>query len=160
VTPSGHGQHNGDMHDSIGVTDIGVIPPPPMFSSPSPPQPQRHIIPPPKEHQSHPPPPFGVTNARGHDLSDQHAKEMYSDEEEDEDCDEEGEDDFVDLPPGVTRVVTTVPAKEPRLDAQPLKPALKQPKGSSRSQAGTPTQSQNGRHHASTPPQDKHQNSR
>merc|ERR1711892_194823 len=31
--------------------------------------------------------------------------------------------------------------------------------GSSRSQAGTPTQSQNGRHHASTPPQDKHQNS-
>ena len=74
VTPSGHGQHNGDMHDSIGVTDIGVIPPPPMFSSPSPPQPQRHIIPPPKEHQSHPPPPFGVTNARGHDLSDQHAK--------------------------------------------------------------------------------------
>lgn len=158
VTPSGHGQHNGDMHDSIGVTDIGVIPPPPMFSSPSPPQPQRHIIPPPKEHQSHPPPPFGVTNARGHDLSDQHAKEMYSDEEEDEDCDEEEQDDFVDLPPGVTRVVTTVPAKEPRLDAQPLKPALKQPKGSSRSQAGTPP-SQNGRHHASTPPQDKHQNS-
>jgi len=158
VTPSGHGQHNGDIHDSIGVTDIGVIPPPPMFSSPSPPQPQRHIIPPPKEHQSHPPPPFGVTNARGHDLSDQHAKEMYSDEEEEEDCDEEADDDFVDLPPGVTRVVTTVPAKEPRLDAQPLKPALKQPKGSSRSQAGTPP-SQNGRHHASTPPQDKHQNS-
>ena len=84
---------------------------------------------------------------------------MYSDEEEDEDCDEEGEDDFVDLPPGVTRVVTTVPAKEPRLDAQPLKPALKQPKNGSRSQAGTPP-SQNGRHHASTPPQDKHQNSR
>lgn len=158
VTPSGHGQHNGDMHDSIGVTDIGVIPPPPMFSSPSPPQPQRHIIPPPKEHQSHPPPPFGVTNARGHDLSDQHAKEMYSDDDEDDNCDEEGEDDFVDLPPGVTRVVTTVPAKEPRLDAQPLKPALKQPKNGSRSQAGTPP-SQNGRHHASTPPQDKHQNS-
>merc|ERR1711981_294936 len=157
VTPSGHGQHNGDMHDSIGVTDIGVIPPPPMFSSPSPPQPQRHIIPPPKEHQSHPPPPFGVTNARGHDLSDQHAKEMYSDEEDDEDCDEEADDDFVDPP--AARVVTTVPAKEPRLDAQPLKPALKQPKGSSRSQAGTPP-SQNGRHHASTPPQDKHQNSR
>ena len=85
--------------------------------------------------------------------------EMYSDEEEDEDCDEEEQDDFVDLPPGVTRVVTTVPAKEPRLDAQPLKPALKQPKGSSRSQAGTPP-SQNGRHHAPTPPQDKHQNSR
>ena len=81
---------------------------------------------------------------------------MYSDEEEDEDCDEKEQDDFVDLPPGVTRVVTTVPAKEPRLDAQPLKPALKQPKGSSRSQAGTPP-SQNGRHHASTPPQDKHQ---
>ena len=28
----------------------------------------------------------------------------------------------------VTRIVTTVPAKEPRMDAQPLKPALKKPR--------------------------------
>merc|ERR1719422_1819685 len=65
VTPSGHEVHNnGDIHDSIGVSEIGVIPPPPMFSSPSPPAPpvsQRHIIPPPKEHGGHPghPPQFG-----------------------------------------------------------------------------------------------------
>ena len=68
VTPSGHTQHNGDsssssnelflnifrigdLHDSLGVTEIGVIPPPPMFSSPSPPI--RHILPPPKEHSQH-----------------------------------------------------------------------------------------------------------
>ena len=42
---------SGDMHDSLGVTEIGVIPPPPMFSSPSPPV--RHILPPPKEHSQH-----------------------------------------------------------------------------------------------------------
>ena len=64
VTPSGHESHNGDMAhgcESIGVSEIGVIPPPPMFSSPSPPGagagagPGRgHIIPPPKEHGGHP----------------------------------------------------------------------------------------------------------
>ena len=37
VTPSG--QQANESIDSIGVTDIGVIPPPPMFSSPSPPPP-------------------------------------------------------------------------------------------------------------------------
>ena len=78
------------MHDSLGVTEIGVIPPPPMFSSPSPPI--RHILPPPKEHSQHqvprelsslhiywsdhqglifpPTQATGVTTARGHDLSD------------------------------------------------------------------------------------------
>ena len=89
VTPSGHESHNGDMAhgcESIGVSEIGVIPPPPMFSSPSPPGagagPGRgHIIPPPKEHgghhlHQHPPPQYGVTvtsSSRGHEL-DQHAK--------------------------------------------------------------------------------------
>ena len=61
VTPSGHGHHlNGDSHDSLGVTDIGVIPPPPMFSSPSPPPP----LPPPPGSQG------GLM--RGHDHQDQH----------------------------------------------------------------------------------------
>ena len=51
VTPSAHhlpadpGSGSNGM-DSIGVTDIGVIPPPPMFSSPSPPPP----LPPPPAH--------------------------------------------------------------------------------------------------------------
>ena len=81
VTPSGHEVHNGDMghgHDSIGVSEIGVIPPPPMFSSPSPPASStRHIIPPPKEHQGGGHPghqthiQFGVSV--GHN-TDQHAK--------------------------------------------------------------------------------------
>ena len=81
VTPSGHEVHNnGDIHDSIGVSEIGVIPPPPMFSSPSPPAPpvsQRHIIPPPKEHGGHPghPPQFG--GSRNHEIPDQHAKGTY-----------------------------------------------------------------------------------
>jgi len=171
VTPSGNEVHNGDIHDSIGVSDIGVIPPPPMFSSPSPPSAsQRHIIPPPKEHgghpqhQSHPPPQFGVsvTNARGHDISDQHAKDVYSDEEDDEGCDEDGDEDYDEASEAVAskRVVQTVPAKEPRMDAVPLKSALKKPGGAAVDirRGGT---SQNGGRQgsASTPPQEKNQNS-
>jgi len=156
VTPSGHTQHNGDLHDSLGVTEIGVIPPPPMFSSPSPPI--RHILPPPKEHSQHQA--TGVTTARGHDLSDhQFAKDnhtMYSDEEE-EDEEEEGEagEGFAEVP---TRVVTTVPAKEPRLDQQPIKSALKKARGAKNS-GSTPPTAQNGRRHASSPAQEKHQSS-
>merc|ERR1719438_76357 len=171
VTPSGNEVHNGDIHDSIGVSEIGVIPPPPMFSSPSPPSAsQRHIIPPPKEHgghpqhQSHPPPQFGVsvTNARGHDISDQHAKDVYSDEEDDEGCDEDGDEDYDEASEAVAnkRVVQTVPAKEPRMDAVPLKSALKKPGGAAVDirRGGT---SQNGgrQSSASTPPQEKNQNS-
>merc|ERR1719422_2768460 len=156
VTPSGHTQHNGDMHDSLGVTEIGVIPPPPMFSSPSPPV--RHILPPPKEHSQHQA--TGVTTARGHDLSDhpQFAKDnhtMYSDEEEEEEEEEEAEEEFAEVP---TRVVTTVPAKEPRLDQQPIKSALKKVRGA-KNGASTPPSSQNGRRHASSPAQEKHQGS-
>merc|ERR550517_1124426 len=154
VTPSGHTQHNGDLHDSLGVTEIGVIPPPPMFSSPSPPI--RHILPPPKEHSQHQA--TGVTTARGHDLSDhQFAKDnhtMYSDEEEeDEEEEEEAEEGFAEVP---TRVVTTVPAKEPRLDQQPIKSALKKARGA-KNGASTPPAAQNGRRHASSPAQEKHQ---
>ena len=66
VTPSGHETHNGDIHcESIGVSEIGVIPPPPMFSSPSPQS--RLIIPPPTEHQNQ-------FTARNHDHHEQHTK--------------------------------------------------------------------------------------
>ena len=48
---------------------------------------------------------------------------MYSDEEEEEEEEEEQEEgEYEEVP---TRVVTTVPAKEPRLDVQPKKSALK-----------------------------------
>ena len=62
----------GACHDSIGVSEIGVIPPPPMFSSPSPPASSgRHIIPPPKEHGGHQTHiQFGVSVSH----NDQHAK--------------------------------------------------------------------------------------
>merc|ERR1719422_552794 len=171
VTPSGNEVHNGDIHDSIGVSDIGVIPPPPMFSSPSPPSAsQRHIIPPPKEHgghpqhQSHPPPQFGVsvTNARGHDISDQHAKDVYSDEEDDEGCDEDGDEDYDEASEAVAskRLVQTVPAKEPRMDAVPLKSALKKPGGAAVDIRRGGTSKNGGRQgSASTPPQEKNQNS-
>ena len=155
VTPSGQELHNGDSLQSgsfsLGVSEIGVIPPPPMFSSPSPPS--RHIIPPPKEHSSHHG--VGVTSARGHDLPEH--PPIYSDDDEDPGCDDEAEDECdADLPHN--RVVSTVPAKEPRLDAVPLKSALKKPGLERRGGAGTPP-SQNGRQNSSTPPREK-QNSR
>merc|ERR1719341_1826210 len=128
-----------------------------MFSSPSPPI--RHILPPPKEHSQHQA--TGVTTARGHDLSDhQFAKDnhtMYSDEEEEDDEEEdEAEEGFAEVP---TRVVTTVPAKEPRLDQQPIKSALKKARGA-KNGGSTPPSAQNGRRHASSPAQEKHQGSR
>jgi len=169
VTPlsnNNHEQHNGDLMslphhmESIGVTDIGVIPPPPMFSSPSPPSRSHILIPPPKEHQSDSRSnqshsrdqqmTVGNHNARGHDHQ---GPEIYSDDEEEEEVEEEHDDDFIDLPPGIARIVTTVPAKEPRLEAVPIKSALKKPHS-----ASTPT-SQNGRHHAASPAQEKSQSS-
>ena len=80
---------------------------------------------------------------------------LFSDEDEDddsdeqdnngeeaglEDCEDEMEDEFDDYgnpfqpPPGAglnTRIITTVPAKEPVYNAVPLKSALKKPKGAS-----------------------------
>ena len=164
VTPSGHEVHNnGDMHDSIGVSEIGVIPPPPMFSSPSPPSAsQRHIIPPPKEHGGHPPHPptqFSVNVNRNHDIPDQHTKDVYSDDDEDEGCDEEEYDDHDNSAAAQQRVVQTVPAKEPRMDAVPLKSALKKA-GAPGGGGSRSAQVTNGRHSASTPSQEKNQNSR
>ena len=177
VTPSGHEIHNGDLSQeslgSLGVSEIGVIPPPPMFSSPSPPQSSRHIIPPPKEHSGHSGHGghhgVGVHTARGHDLSEHRAKGereillrattdpaasesgLYSGEE-DQGCDDEEDELEAELPQN--RVVSTVPAKEPRLDAVPLKSALKKPGGimDRRGGSGTPP--------SQTPPREKNQNSR
>ena len=142
---------------SIAVGEIGVIPPPPMFSSPSPPPPppppltsnqvtNGHVI---VNHQ------VFHTNITvdGHDLNDLRGQdqpqqperfvmqEQNSDSEEEEAEDEiededELEDEFDDYgnayPPvqGLnTRVITTVPAKEPVYNAVPLKSALKKSKG-------------------------------
>ena len=85
---------------------------------------------------------------------------MYSDEEDEEEGEEEVEDEFPEIPAaaGAGRVVTTVPAKEPRLDALPLKPALKKPGGGAA--RGGPAQ-HNGRAQTSTPSQqEKSHNSR
>jgi len=102
VTPSG--QHHQESLDSIGVTDIGVIPPPPMFSSPSPPPPL-------------PPPPNHIPQRAADDHQD-----VYSDSE----CSgSEGEEEDEDEQQ--SRVVT-VAAREPKMDATPLKPALKKPR--------------------------------
>ena len=83
------------------------------------------------------------------DLSD------YSDDEEDDGCEEEAEDDEASSTAGSGRVVQTVPAREPRMDAVPLKSALKKPPG-----AVVVTRQQNGRQKASSPAQEKNQNSR
>ena len=69
---------------------------------------------------------------------------MYS-EEEDQGCDDEEDELEAELPHN--RVVSTVPAKEPRMDAVPLKSALKKPVLDRRMGAGTP-------------PREKNQNSR
>ena len=80
----------------------------------------------------------------------------YSDEEEDEGCEDELEDEDGSSAGGSGRVVQTVSAKEPRMDAVPLKSALKKPGG-----PVVITRQQNGRKSsASTPPQEKNQNSR
>ncbi|RXG69383.1 Phosphatase and actin regulator 1 [Armadillidium vulgare] len=105
----------------IPVSEIGPIPPPPMFSSPSPLVNPRAVPPPPYH-----PPSSGasVQSAHGIDLS----TSGYDDDEL-EDNDDEGSDadggffsasHFVD-----TSRIEEVPAREPRLDAKPLKSALK-----------------------------------
>ena len=78
----------------------------------------------------------------------------YSDDEEEDGCEEEAEDEASSTA-GSGRVVQTVPAREPRMDAVPLKSALKKPPG-----AVVSTRQQNGRQKASSPAQEKHQNSR
>lgn len=124
----------------IPVSEIGPIPPPPMFSSPSP------VVHP----RSHPPPPYhpptsvagaGVQNAMGHNLSNSE----YGDDDI-EDVDEGTEVDGVVFyntnhgPYVDTSRVEEVPAREPRLDAKPLKSALKKknPSGTANGSAGTP----------------------
>lgn len=123
----------------IPVSEIGPIPPPPMFSSPSP------VVHP----RSHPPPPYhpptsvagaGVQNAMGHNLSNSE----YGDD------DVEDDDDGTDVDGVVyfnsshghfdTSQVEEVPAREPRLDAKPLKSALKKKNtsGTANGSAGTP----------------------
>ncbi|XP_066972566.1 phosphatase and actin regulator 4-like isoform X20 [Macrobrachium rosenbergii] len=122
----------------IPVSEIGPIPPPPMFSSPSP------VVHP----RSHPPPPYhpptsgtGVQNAMGHNLSNSEYGEDDI-EEEDDGTDVDGlvyfnssHGSYVD-----TSQVEEVPAREPRLDAKPLKSALKKKNtsGTANGSAGTP----------------------
>jgi len=123
---NGHQDSYDSMQESLGVTDIGVIPPPPMFSSPSPPPP-RHILPPSSHSQQHMS--TSVTSAVPHDLSENHFSGKAFEDDDDEDAsDGEDDDDFGEIHPGVhvsSRQVTTVPAKEPSADAMPLKSALK-----------------------------------
>ncbi|XP_040567387.1 uncharacterized protein [Lepeophtheirus salmonis] len=140
VTPS---QTTRSLEDQpLGLIDIGVIPPPPMFSSPSP---SHSYI-----HQGN-----GqcVNSAQAHDLSDTRFQDDYANEEdvddddihdEDEDLEEEEEDDedeecFGDYPPQSYsisgRIVQTIPAKEPSINAVPLKSALKKPSNHSNSSA-------------------------
>ena len=80
----------------------------------------------------------------------------YSDEEDNEGCDDEAGEDEASA--GSGRVVQTVPAREPRLDAVPLKSALKKPGGEHHPAPARPQPRQGGA--ASTPPQEKNQNSR
>merc|ERR1711971_1280331 len=63
-------------------------------------------------------------------------------------------DDEASSTAGSGRAVQTVPAREPRMDAAPLKSALKKPPG-----AVVVTRQQNGRQKASSPAQEKNQNS-
>merc|ERR1719474_893770 len=89
-----------------------------MFSSPSPPPPL-------------PPPPNHAASRGGNPHQEQHfAKEIYDDEDDDEEEEENEEEQEEEVGSGadLTRVVTTVPAREPKMDALPLKPALKKPR--------------------------------
>ena len=80
----------------------------------------------------------------------------YSDDEDNEGCDDEAGEE--EASSGSGRVVQTVPAREPRLDAVPLKSALKKPGGEHHPAPARPQPRQGGA--ASTPPQEKNQNSR
>ncbi|XP_074031764.1 uncharacterized protein isoform X3 [Leptinotarsa decemlineata] len=101
----------------IPVSEIGPIPPPPMFSSPSP-IPNR-LSPPPNHHDYN-----------------------YDENDDDEDEEEDYEDDnYFRMPqpdPSIdTSRIDEIPAKEPKLNAKPLKSAMKKRPGSG---PGTPTQ--------------------
>ncbi|XP_068235201.1 phosphatase and actin regulator 4-like isoform X7 [Palaemon carinicauda] len=151
----------------IPVSEIGPIPPPPMFSSPSPVvHPRSH--PPPPYHP--PTSGTGVQNAMGHNLSNSEYGVKIDDEVKsstangilgwfearmadfanaEDDIEEEDDGTEVD---GVlyfnsnhgpyvdTSQVEEVPAREPRLDAKPLKSALKKKNtsGTANGSAGTP----------------------
>ncbi|XP_065571596.1 phosphatase and actin regulator 4-like isoform X2 [Artemia franciscana] len=144
------------------VNEIGPIPPPPMFSSPSPMLPPRsqHLPPPSVPPPSYtlsiaagyttrtvtmaPMPSIlveghGIGDVDPRDLSDvQIAYDDYDDDEELED-DVDPDDDAYGLtfghpdPSMDTNRIEEIPAKEPNLNAVPLKPALK---------TNTPTPSQ------------------
>ncbi|XP_066972556.1 phosphatase and actin regulator 3-like isoform X15 [Macrobrachium rosenbergii] len=151
----------------IPVSEIGPIPPPPMFSSPSPVvHPRSH--PPPPYHP--PTSGTGVQNAMGHNLSNSEYGVKNDDEVKSSTAngilgwfearmadfanaedDIEEEDDGTDVDGLVyfnsshgsyvdTSQVEEVPAREPRLDAKPLKSALKKKNtsGTANGSAGTP----------------------
>ncbi|XP_066145945.1 phosphatase and actin regulator 2-like isoform X2 [Euwallacea fornicatus] len=107
----------------IPLSEIGPIPPPPMFSSPSP-QPRR--------------PPSPLPNPGDYD---------YDDNEEDDDydieCEEENTCIFLMAQPDPaidTSRIDEIPAKEPRLNAVPLKSALKKKNSGGSTPQDTPTQ--------------------
>ncbi|KAG5900207.1 hypothetical protein JTB14_008090 [Gonioctena quinquepunctata] len=105
----------------IPVSEIGPIPPPPMFSSPSP-VPNR-LSPPPNHHD--------------YDYGE-------DDDDEEEDVDYE-DDNYYRMPqpdPSIdTSRIDEIPAKEPKMNAKPLKSAMKKRPGSGPgTPQGTPTQ--------------------
>ncbi|XP_045610707.2 phosphatase and actin regulator 2 isoform X3 [Procambarus clarkii] len=152
----------------IPVSEIGPIPPPPMFSSPSPVvHPRSH--PPPPYHPPTSAAGAGVQNAVGHNLSNSDYGVIKDDDVIDgtangilgwfearmaefanADDDVEDDDEGTDVDGVVyfnsslghfdTSQVEEVPAREPRLDAKPLKSALKKknPSGTANGSAGTP----------------------
>ncbi|XP_042209398.1 phosphatase and actin regulator 4-like isoform X7 [Homarus americanus] len=152
----------------IPVSEIGPIPPPPMFSSPSPVvHPRSH--PPPPYHPPASVAGAGVQNAVGHNLSNSEYGVIkdedvngstangilgwfearmaeFANADDDVEDDDEGTDvDGVvyfnsSLGHYDTSQVEEVPAREPRLDAKPLKSALKKknPSGTANGSAGTP----------------------
>ncbi|KAK8731039.1 hypothetical protein OTU49_007767 [Cherax quadricarinatus] len=152
----------------IPVSEIGPIPPPPMFSSPSPVvHPRSH--PPPPYHPPTSVAGAGVQNAVGHNLSNSEYGVIKDDDVIGEaangilgwfearmaefanaDDDVEDDDEGTDVDGVVyfnsslghfdTSQVEEVPAREPRLDAKPLKSALKKknPSGTANGSAGTP----------------------
>ncbi|XP_071522584.1 uncharacterized protein [Panulirus ornatus] len=152
----------------IPVSEIGPIPPPPMFSSPSPVvHPRSH--PPPPYHPPTSVAGAGVQNAMGHNLSNSEYGVIKDDDVNgstangilgwfearmaefiNADDDVEDDDDGTDVDGVVyfnsshghfdTSQVEEVPAREPRLDAKPLKSALKKKNtsGTANGSAGTP----------------------
>lgn len=143
-----------DLPDlSIAVTEIGVIPPPPMFSSSPSPK---------ARSQAHQPQVFQINSSSSNNVQQQEetsvdgsmdetynndgANHFIDDDDYDEDDDDEDEDDDEndvdelsdEFPMTDTRfsahLIQTVPAKEPCLNAVPLKSALKKPRHSNENQ--------------------------